>query len=776
MQATSSLVYTLSSDGTYYIIGTGYTDLASIRDAHPTYATLTMTGLDSTWDGGDLFIPLTHNNLPVMGIVPGAFKGLTNITSIYFEDSGEQLGASDSIYRTFTIGDRAFQIQSADSEYDQLKAIRFPNDLYYIGRFNFARRPLLKTINLARCKFLRYICTGAFIGCSGVKNIILPRNSGLIIGDLTSATNSTFTELTSLERIQINTEQPPTLNTGSLSDITSNCTIYVYDENNYRNATNWTSLQCSWESCNLEIGHPALTLSDDGTYYLIGTGYNNLDDLKQSIDLNDDSVGERGSGLDTSLSSDYIYTLIIPEYGDDVSPGYQHLPIKGINPRAFEYISGIYNVIFSETSQIEAIGVGAFKGTNTTHEEYVNFGWVTEFDNYDLLPIEIISQECFESSGLEFITIPEDVREIRDGSFYLDERLTLLSVMFAKPTSAPLVSGSPFNFYADNIPNVYPESNYLDYVDGWSFIDARIYSPTNPAYKYYLDANSIHVWKCNIAYVSSIPITLDGYYVNIISDNVFQNKINATTLTIPERITEIGDEAFADNTSLTEIKFEGITPPQVGTDIFENTNNCPIYVPSEGYNAYKSTLSQYASRIVVKDGKMLISTSNIKSIYVGNSNCKVYYGNTLLYKPEEPVLLGYHIYCLYNGQRYYLRNNGTSSIQTVANQAQATVWQISDLADSASTTIYTTINGANRYLQTSTGSSPTLSLDTTVFNWTPKENISQGTWGFYLEIASGWRTYYYYINFTNAQFKATRGLSTNNIFTSIYVEEVRGYE
>ena len=49
MQATSSLVYTLSSDGNYYIIGTGYTDLESIKSAHPTYANLTMTGLDLTW-------------------------------------------------------------------------------------------------------------------------------------------------------------------------------------------------------------------------------------------------------------------------------------------------------------------------------------------------------------------------------------------------------------------------------------------------------------------------------------------------------------------------------------------------------------------------------------------------------------------------------------------------------------------------------------------------------------------------------------------------------
>lgn len=115
---TPSLVYTLSSDGTYYIVGTGFTTIEAIQA--DTSGGTSGSGLDNTWQGGEINIPATHNNLPVKAIAPRAFSGITNTTKLVIED-GEML----------TIGHRAFQV---DPVYDtNLKEITLPNTLIYLG-------------------------------------------------------------------------------------------------------------------------------------------------------------------------------------------------------------------------------------------------------------------------------------------------------------------------------------------------------------------------------------------------------------------------------------------------------------------------------------------------------------------------------------------------------------------------------------------------------------------------------------------------------------------
>lgn len=138
---TPSLVYTLSSDGTYYIVGTGFTTIEAIQA--DTSGGASGSGLDNTWQGGELNIPATHNNLPVKGIAPRAFAQITNITKLMIED-GEML----------TIGHRAFQTANNNGGEDtNLKEITLPNTLKSLGgsqnRVFWGRRGL-ETINY-RC-------------------------------------------------------------------------------------------------------------------------------------------------------------------------------------------------------------------------------------------------------------------------------------------------------------------------------------------------------------------------------------------------------------------------------------------------------------------------------------------------------------------------------------------------------------------------------------------------------------------------------------------------
>lgn len=90
-----------------------------------------------------------------------------------------------------------------------------------------------------------------------------------------------------------------------------------------------------------------------------------------------------------------------------------------------------------------------------------------------------------------------------------------------------------------------------------------------------------------------------GDCVTSIGNYVFQSCNKLTSITIGSGVTSIGNWAFKNCSGLTSVTVKATTPPTLGSIAFYYTNSCPIYVPSESVETYKSASgwSDYASRI-----------------------------------------------------------------------------------------------------------------------------------------------------------------------------------
>ena len=98
---------------------------------------------------------------------------------------------------------------------------------------------------------------------------------------------------------------------------------------------------------------------------------------------------------------------------------------------------------------------------------------------------------------------------------------------------------------------------------------------------------------CSILSSITIPNS-----VTSISNYAFNNCISLSSIEIPNSVTSISDRAFSNCKSLSSITVNAATPPTLGKSVF-NGSTCPIYVPAESVDAYKSATnwSTYASRI-----------------------------------------------------------------------------------------------------------------------------------------------------------------------------------
>ena len=100
--------------------------------------------------------------------------------------------------------------------------------------------------------------------------------------------------------------------------------------------------------------------------------------------------------------------------------------------------------------------------------------------------------------------------------------------------------------------------------------------------------------------ISGCKNTVIPNTVTSIGESSFYFCSTLTNIVIPNSVTSIGNDAFWGCRNLASVTIQATIPPTLGnTTVFEQTNNCPIYVPAESVDAYKTATnwSSLADRI-----------------------------------------------------------------------------------------------------------------------------------------------------------------------------------
>ena len=334
-------------------------------------------------------------------------------------------------------------------------------------------------------------------------------------------------------------------------------------------------------------------------------------------------------------------------------------------------------------------------------------------------------------SGITSMEIPDSVASIGDGAFRSCTNLASISL----PSSVTSIGGGAFRSCTNLASVAIPSS-----VSGISY---DVFS------------------DC----VSLTSVTIPSSVTNI-GYTAFKRCSGLTSVDIPSGVTRIGFEAFNYCSGLTSITVEAVVPPTLEQNVFNNTNNCPIYVPCESLTAYQTAWSAYTSRITCIPTHEYVdlglpSGTKWATMNVGASS-ETDYGNYYQYGK------GADDYQVTSGQSDY---SGTENPLAASADTAVQVWggswhtptqtQFEELT-ATTTDTWETINGVN-------GAKFTATNGNYVFFPAAGEYDSRG----YL-IGDGYRCYYRSSTFYTPTVSCTPKFENGSVLVSFGVQHKEG--
>ena len=553
---------------------------------------------------------LSYNNIESIG--NKAFINCYSLTSATFNQALQ------------TIGDNAFERCTS------IMRIDIPSGVTSIGKYAFSQCNELTSVTINSSAVT--INEGAFFNCKKLMKIVFTSNT------------------------------PPTLSGSALSNINESCIFIVPCEAEQTYKTAWSQyadrIQCN------DTNTFYRWAETDGIYCIDTDAYTRQ--IKQQT--NDGTVWTNAYPIEYR-EKDFI-THYSPDcgYSGDVAITVESL--DGFN-RYYEPCSGDMTITTAITSAINqsvaskiilndcvtAIDDLSFYGFDKVSSVYLSdnitsigqaaFGSCSGITSVELSSgLTSIGNSAFDRCrSLTSIIIPSGTTSIGDYAFYLCSDLNSVTVYATTPPSL----GSRVFDGADNSLIIYVPYGYVDTykaASGWSdysnriqVIPFKVASNQNGNYKSVYCNSSTTLTRTEVFGISSLYYNdvVIGDCVTVIDSLVFMNAgmssvtfsnsvttirnaafyecTKLTSITIPNSVTLIAGGAFYNCSGLTSITVNATTPPTLGSNAFDNTNDCPIIVPTQSVNAFKTAWPTYADRIQGLVDKKLVVDYNDSTTY-----------------------------------------------------------------------------------------------------------------------------------------------------------------
>ena len=523
-----------------------------------------------------------------------AFDGCSGLTSVVIPDSVTSIGGY-AFYNcgnltSVVIGDSVTSIGSyAFYRCSSLMSVTIPDSVTLIGSNAFSGCPITVAIlptlaisSIPKEKLQTVVITSgneiasnAFYDCDSLTSVVIG-NSVISIG------NSAFRDCDSLTSVVI-----------------GNSVISI-GNSAFRDCDKLVEVVNKSPSIKVSKGS-----SDNGYvgYYALAV-YNSSSGVAESQLINDDGyiihvdgdekilIGYTGSETD----------LILPSY------------ITKIYKRAFDDCYSLTSVVIGNS--VTSIGSDAFYGCTRLTSVYITdiAAWCNiSFSYYTANPLYYAKNLYLNNELVTELVIPDTVTEIKAYAFCNCSNLTSVVI----PDSVTTIRSYAFYNCSSLTSVVIPDS--VTKIDFYAFDGCS-------------SLTSITVSVNNITYMS-----IDGNLYTKDGKTLVQYAIgkSATTFTIPDSVTKIGESAFYRCSSLTSVVIpDGVT--SIGADAFYYCDNLTSVVIGNGVTSIGSYAFSGCSSLTSVYYKG--TASDWSKISIGSSNTNLKNATRYYYSETEPTL------------------------------------------------------------------------------------------------------------------------------------------
>ena len=232
-------------------------------------------------------------------------------------------------------------------------------------------------------------------------------------------------------------------------------------------------------------------------------------------------------------------------------------------------------------------------------------------------------------SGLTSVTIPNSVASIGNSAFYRCSGLTSVTI----PNSVTTIGESAFADCSSlNSINVASGNTHYSSIDGvlYNYVQDTLMQCPGAKTSLTIPNSVTSIGNNAFLYCRGLTSITIPNSVTSIGNDAFYNCSGLTSLTIPNSVTSIGNNAFSYCRDLTSVKCLASIPPSIGNNSFQNiSDTCTLTVPCSSLEAYTASdwNTYFAARIIIEEPLFELSVSANDEAYgrveVETQSCNV---------------------------------------------------------------------------------------------------------------------------------------------------------